>query len=70
MTLPHLSDQQKRELCVRLEQFGLLCRDKHGRWWMTESGRLAGVMLYAMAMREAAEDERDETGEQVMRVLQ
>jgi hypothetical protein len=49
--LPHLSDNEKQELCLRLERWGLLRRN-HGRWVLTTEGHIAGSLLAAVAIFE------------------
>jgi hypothetical protein len=59
-TLPPLTDDEKRTLCLRLEAWGLLRRAAQGRLVLTTEGHKVGVMIYAMAMLEQSEREAAE----------
>jgi hypothetical protein len=68
--LPHLSDEQKRALCLRMEAWGLLRHTPQGRLVLTTEGHLTGCMLYAMAALEQAEREIAERAKQETPPLQ
>jgi hypothetical protein len=56
-TLPPLTDDEKRALCLRLEGWGLLRRTAQGRLVLTVEGHQVGCMIYAMAILEQSERE-------------
>jgi len=62
--IPRLSKDEQVELAKRLVKFGLLRRDREGRFWITGEGHCAGILLYCIAGREHDEQEA-EAGELV-----